>query len=668
MKTSQSLQPALLILAAFCFHFSLGQQQDHTKNIDSIIAINASKKDQVITLVQEAAKMRYTPDAKHYIERALAIAKKENNPLLFANSYYSLGNFYFYASQIDSSLAALDLADENLKKTPDALLQASVLSTRGGIYNRTGDVLLAITTNLEAQAILDAIDTTTIASPQEMTQFRGKQLVLSNSLANLYLKTEDNDKALEFYKEAFDIAMQMNTPANASVVLSNQGELLSRMGNYQEALETSIEARDMKVKYQLPQRFVITSNINIASILGKMGDKQESKQYLNEALEASRANNYSNGIMLALWLRGDLNYELGNLEQALDDAKNALALAKKNQDTETIMNASNTLYKVERDLGNNGSSLENYERYVQLKDSFFNEKNVRKMTRLAMQYDFDKREAEQKIAIEEQQKQKKIWIAGAIFLGLFAFTLLLFFLKRLKYQKTIAQQKDEIRQQEITELSQKNKLSTMNSMIEGQEKERSRIAKDLHDGLGSLLSSVKSHFEAVVKSDSTAETPLEKTTKELIDRACEDVRRISHNMMPHALAISGLEEGIRDIAERLKLEGYDVSLEFQHFPKLSQTHEVFVYRLVQEVIANIKKHAEARSIFIQLMGHDNTAYIIIEDDGKGFNYDEAISKSGLGLENINSRVTFLEGDINWDTNPGQGTTINITFPTTKKPA
>ena len=150
-------------------------------------------------------------------------------------------------------------------------------------------------------------------------------------------------------------------------------------------------------------------------------------------------------------------------------------------------------------------------------------------------------------------------------------------------------------------------------------------------------------------------------TQSLIDHACTEVRRISHNMMPHALSISGLEDGIKDIAERLTISGYEVSLEINDLPKMDSTKQVMVYRLVQEIVSNIKKHAEASSIFIQLYAHNDQVHLTIEDDGKGFDPEKIKDKKGLGLKNIESRVAYLNGEIDWDSEKGLGTTININF-------
>ena len=203
----------------------------------------------------------------------------------------------------------------------------------------------------------------------------------------------------------------------------------------------------------------------------------------------------------------------------------------------------------------------------------------------------------------------------------------------------------------------------MSSMIEGQEAERLRIAKDLHDSLGGLLSTVKAHFGSIQKEcDQLDQVPIVQKTNGLIDEACIEVRRISHNMMPHALTISGLEGAIQDMVDNLNDQKYDATFEANNLPKMETTREVMVYRLVQEIISNIRKHAKASSIFIQIFGHKQEINLIIEDDGVGFDYQKAQLAGGLGLKSINSRVAFLDGNIEWDTQPKRGTNINITIP------
>jgi signal transduction histidine kinase len=302
-----------------------------------------------------------------------------------------------------------------------------------------------------------------------------------------------------------------------------------------------------------------------------------------------------------------------------------------------------------------------------LRDSIISEKMQKNIAELEVKFETEKKEREilaQKRTIEKKNTQRNLMIYGLIALGFISVLTILFFRNKLKYQKTIASQTEAIQKQEITDLQQKNKLLALNSMIEGQEAERLRIANDLHDSLGGLLSTVKAHFTTIQKEiEQLEQLNITKKTNDLIDEACIEVRRISHNMMPHALSISGIEGAVTDLGEQLNEQGFQTSVEINNLPKnMEETKKIMIYRLIQEIISNITKHADAKSILIQLIGHNNEVNLIIEDDGKGFNYSEAFKKSGLGLKSINSRVEFLDGTIDWDSKLNNGTSITINIP------
>lgn len=301
-----------------------------------------------------------------------------------------------------------------------------------------------------------------------------------------------------------------------------------------------------------------------------------------------------------------------------------------------------------------------------LRDSIKSDRMQRNVAELEVKFDTEQKErkiAQQDLLIEKEERQKYQILIGLVALGVLLIVTFILYRNRLKYQRTIAAQKEAIQQQKIKELQQQNKLLALNSMIEGQEVERLRIAKDLHDSLGGLLSTVKAHFTTIQKEiEQLEQLNITEKTNSLIDEACIEVRRISHNMMPHALSISGLMGAVEDLAANLKEEGYETTLEMQKLPEMESTREVMVYRLLQEIISNIRKHAEAKSILIQLIPVEDELSILIEDDGKGFDYKAAMDKGGLGLKSINSRVQFLDGAIDWDSEPGKGTSITIKIP------
>ncbi len=302
-----------------------------------------------------------------------------------------------------------------------------------------------------------------------------------------------------------------------------------------------------------------------------------------------------------------------------------------------------------------------------LQDSVTSENMKRNIAEIEIEFETEKKERkilEQKLELEKQTQQKTQIRNGLIALSLIAILVFIFFRYRLRSQKTIAEQTLSIQAQKITELQQKNKLLALNSMIEGQEAERLRIAKDLHDSLGGLLSTVKAHFTTIQNEIQQIEDfNLTEKTNKLIDEAVVEVRRISHNMMPQALSISGLQGAIEDLGLQLQQEGYQTNIEFINVPDtLDPTKEVMLYRLLQELLNNIRKHAHATEITLQLIGHENELTVLVEDNGQGFNYEDELSKDGIGLSSVNSRVQFLDGTIDWDTELGRGTAISVCVP------
>lgn len=367
-------------------------------------------------------------------------------------------------------------------------------------------------------------------------------------------------------------------------------------------------------------------------------------------------------------------FALANVYNAIGEPEKGIPYLKNAEQTFLELGKPSQLQDIYTVLTQTNAQAKNYkEAYTykvlqaSLKDSITSEKMQRNIAALEIKFDTEKKEheiAEQKLIIEKKNKERSRILYGLIGLGVLSVLLFVFFRYRLKSQKTIANQTEAIQQQKITELQQTNKLLAMSSMIEGQEAERLRIAKDLHDSLGGLLSTVKAHFTTIQHEIvQLEEFNLTAKTNTLIDEACTEVRRISHNMMPQALSISGLKGAVEDLANQLSEQGFETTIEISKLPEgMDSTREVMIYRLLQEVISNIRKHAKASTVLIQLIGHDDDLTIIVEDNGQGFNYEEQVANGGLGLKSINSRVQFLDGTINWDTQLGNGTVLNVTIP------
>ncbi|MEL6845875.1 MAG: ATP-binding protein, partial [Bacteroidota bacterium] len=151
----------------------------------------------------------------------------------------------------------------------------------------------------------------------------------------------------------------------------------------------------------------------------------------------------------------------------------------------------------------------------------------------------------------------------------------------------------------------------------------------------------------------------------LLDRACTEVRRIAHNMMPQTLALSGLSGSIEDITAQLRQQGLETELEIIGQPdlRLDDSGQEMLLRIVQELTHNVVKHAAANKVFIQLLDQPNQLLLTVEDDGIGFDPKKEDEKGkGLGQNSIKSRVAFLKGDIQYDSSPGHGTTVTLSLP------
>jgi signal transduction histidine kinase len=253
---------------------------------------------------------------------------------------------------------------------------------------------------------------------------------------------------------------------------------------------------------------------------------------------------------------------------------------------------------------------------------------------------------------------------GCLALLIALYYVIRFYTQRIKVEKIINDQQHEIDLQKIRELEDNIKISSMQSMIVGQEKERERIATDLHDSLGGLLSAVKLQFDHVKTKLNGQENIIQyQKATSLLDTAVEEVRNISRNLQPGALKDLGLVSAIKDLINRFDGENYP-EIFFQYYnldERLDDMTSLSIYRIIQELINNTIKHAEANEILIQLIKEGQEIVIEYEDDGKGIDISRQ-KRKGMGLDNINSRVNYLKGTISINSSTGEGVSYLIRIP------
>lgn len=207
-------------------------------------------------------------------------------------------------------------------------------------------------------------------------------------------------------------------------------------------------------------------------------------------------------------------------------------------------------------------------------------------------------------------------------------------------------------------------LLALNSILKGQEEERSRMAKDLHDGVGSMLSSIKLNLSFLTGnlSLSTNDSFLFNKSLQQLDTAIAEMRRVAHNMMPEALLQLGLRDALQDFCDDINASK-KVFVKFTVIGNIDladKNMEVVLYRIVQELTNNALKHAEAKNILIQINRHSRGITVVVEDDGKGFVPE--LTRKGAGLTNIESRIKFLKGAYDIQSDIGNGASITAEIP------
>lgn len=204
------------------------------------------------------------------------------------------------------------------------------------------------------------------------------------------------------------------------------------------------------------------------------------------------------------------------------------------------------------------------------------------------------------------------------------------------------------------------------AVIYAEENERKRIAADLHDGVGQMMSAAKMNL-SVFENEIPFKNEEQKLSFEklvsLVDESCREVRSVSHQMMPNALLKSGLASAVKEFIEKIDSRIIKVSLHTEGLnERVDNNTETVLYRVIQECVNNVLKHSGASHLDISLIKDADGISATIEDNGKGFNSSNKQHFEGIGLKNIISRVTYLKGSIDFDSAPGKGTLVAIHVP------
>jgi two-component system, NarL family, sensor kinase len=361
----------------------------------------------------------------------------------------------------------------------------------------------------------------------------------------------------------------------------------------------------------------------------------------------------------------------GNLIQAREFGLHVLSESKRINIPFLKAQALQLLAEVEEKTGNIKMAFSYQKQFVAISDSVKKEKVQRQMNETEVKYQAEKKQNEilqlQKDKLAQSLSIRQKSTLNYFLIGSLAALLIVGFLGywNFRNRQQLAKQQDELQQQRIRELEKDKQLVAVDSMLKGQEEERSRLAKDLHDGLGGLLSGVK--FSLRNMKDNLIITPDNMTVFErsldMLDTSIRELRRVAHNMMPEMLTKFGLDEALKEYCNSINATNL-VSVKYQSIGmgiRIEKSTEIIIYRIIQELLNNIMKHAAAKEATVQLVKEEGRLSIIVEDNGEGFDTAMIKNNKGAGLISIQSRVDYLKGQLDIHSEQGKGTLVNIEF-------
>lgn len=555
----------------------------------------------------------FNKDALIINKKALDINLNLNNSKEIATNYTLYGIIYLSKADYTNAIKYFNKSLEISIPNKYYSLTKQNYRTLGALYNLQQDFPKALK-NIQAALQLEKIN----------SNDREKGLALS-ILATHYSYQDKTVEANKTYQLAYDLFKKINNEYNIAITLLNWSIIFGE--------SDPIKSQEMELEAQKIFDKIVPNSLYSANNLGNLGDG-----YLAIAKSDSLIKIYSNKLI------PKSKNEILNLAEI--SITKSLAILKANKNAYGLFQMSGSLSDLQAYKGDYKNAYENLLINFKLKDSLFSQKNKNAIAKL----ESEKEVLDLKVKNEKKATLNKILIGASIALLLIGF---------LGYRNF--RNKQKLQTLKITELEKDKQLLAIDAMLKGQEEERGRIAKDLHDGLGGLLSGTKLSFTNMKENlILTPENALQfEKSLDMLDTTIADLRKVAHNLMPEALVKFGLDEALRDFCNTIQLSS-NKTIDYQKMGinrKIDNTSETFIYRIIQELVNNAIKHANAKEILVQLTFENNKILITVEDDGNG--YDQKKTSKGDGLGNIAYRVNYLKGKIDTQTSPNKGTSVNI---------
>lgn len=538
-------------------------------------------------------------------KQAIQISHELNDDLLLAKATANTGNCFNYLGQYDSAAYYYETAKSYFEKIENLYFVARMNDLIQNVYWKLNQFAKGVSYGKEAS---------------QYFRTEGKEMELGQALVNLannYQSLHIVDSSMSCYKEGLAIGQRTGFKRLELTCLLGLGDIYfhrydaeSMQPFYEKSFTLSKEIVDVEGE--------IISGRGMALYYLLKKDFAKAKTYISESIRMADSVDLKSEKVAGMKVMANILF-----------ASNDIVGAEKLLDSSQVLENQLT-----------GEEIQNKTLLIEKK--------------------FETQKKETQIQLQKAQLRHKNTL-NYVFAGTVLAILLISLLSYRNYKN-----KQRLQQTKIDELEKEKQLTATEAVLKGEEQERTRLAKDLHDGLGGMLSGIKyslSNMKGNLIMTPDNAQAFERSM-DMLDSSIKEMRRVAHNMMPEVLVKYGLDTALKEYCSEIDNSGV-IHTSYHSIDlanaSIEQTTSVTVYRIVQELVNNAIKHAVAKNVLVQAHITDGGKLltVTVEDDGKGFDPATLKQASGIGWSNIQNRVDFLKGKIDVQSEKGKGTSVLI---------
>jgi len=608
-----------------------------------------NQKDSVLLSIKSHLKKHEAVQMETEALKLLDLSKSDDDLQNESEAYKFLGIAKHLQAKYDSAIYWNNLALNLSIVQNDTLNIAKSYFNIANSFNSKGDFENAIKNALLALKSFEKIDD------------KNGQARIQNLLGIFHYNRNDFKTALDYFQKYNQLAIACNDSGEIVSSMNNMSAAYHELGefnNERQLIQKSISFQEAQGQYIR----IASAYENLGTLYMDTDSLQQSTYYYEKALHIYKINNNTHDIARVLLNNGKLKKHKKQYTSARNDYTQALKYAREGgylKLEEQALQKLALLYEEQADFKN---AYTNYVGFVAVKDSVLNEENQASINKLMIEFETEKKErqiAEQNLEIARKnlESRRKTFVIISL-IGIIIILLLVSFniYSRIKISE----------ERRVNEERLKMKQLQMNVVLESQESERKRFARDLHDGFGQLITAVKMLLSQMHEThEKNKQSELALKSNEILDSMHSQLREIAHNLMPEQLINEGLTTALKEYVYRIS-KNNEVTIEVNTFglqKRLNQSIEINIYRIIQEWINNVLKYSGANNLTIQLTEFENEINILIEDNGLGFEKVKLTKSSGWGWKNIQSRLEAINGILEIDTRDGvTGTSFIIDLP------